>query len=229
MFPDDDTSGIAALADPVRRRLYEFVSTQPSAVSRDQAADAVGVARHQAKFHLDKLEAEGLLESEYARLGGRSGPGAGRPSKLYRRADREIAVSLPPRDYVLAGQLMADAIAEATQTGEPVVDVLYRLADRHGRAVGETAVAVRGRPDSMEAALDLAVEILRRQGYQPRRDDGRILLVNCPFHVLSKAHTELVCGTNHALISGMTTALQPHCPHADLEPAPDRCCVVLSA
>src|SRR5512146_2470436 len=114
MFPgDDDTSGIAALADPVRRRLYEFVSTQPSAVSRDQAAAAVGVARHQAKFHLDKLEAEGLLETEYARLGGRSGPGAGRPSKLYRRADREIAVSLPPRDYLLAGQLMADAIAEA--------------------------------------------------------------------------------------------------------------------
>lgn len=227
MLPDDDSAGIAALADPVRRRLYEFVCAQPTAVSRDQAADAVGVPRHQAKFHLDKLEAEGLLETEYARLSGRSGPGAGRPSKLYRRADREIAVSLPPRDYALAGRLMADAIAEATRTGEPVVDALYRLANRHGRAVGDATVAARGRPDSTEAALGLAVDMLRREGYEPRREDGRILLVNCPFHALSRAHTELICGANHALISGMATTLQPHCPAADLDPAPGRCCVVL--
>ncbi|EUA54444.1 helix-turn-helix domain protein [Mycobacterium xenopi 4042] len=72
-----DAAGIGALADPVRHRLYEFVCSQPEPVSRDQAADATGVARHQAKFHLDRLEAEGLLESAYARLTGRSGPGAG--------------------------------------------------------------------------------------------------------------------------------------------------------
>ena len=115
---EQDATGVAALADPVRRRLYLFVCAQPGPVSRDQAAEAVGVPVHQAKFHLDKLEAEGLLESEYARLGGRRGPGAGRPAKLYRRCAREISVSLPDREYELAGQLMADAIDGAAATGD---------------------------------------------------------------------------------------------------------------
>ena len=94
-----DAAGIGALADPVRRQLYQFACAQPAPVSRDQAADAVGIPHHQAKFHLDRLTAEGLLETGYARLTGRSGPGAGRTSKLYRRAHRDIAVSLPQREY----------------------------------------------------------------------------------------------------------------------------------
>jgi predicted ArsR family transcriptional regulator len=222
-----DAAGIGALADPIRRGLYLFVCAQPTPVSRDHAADAVGIPRHQAKFHLDKLEAEGLLESEYARLAGRRGPGAGRPSKLYRRAAREIAVSLPHREYELAGRLMADAIAEAAATGAAVVEALHRLAAQHGRAIGQAAVSATGRPDTAVAALELAVDTLRSHGYEPRRDDGRVVLDNCPFHALAQAQTELVCGTNHALIEGLVTALEPHCPQACLEPAADRCCVVL--
>src|SRR5512133_1645485 len=123
-----DAAGIGALADPTRRRLYLYVCSQPEPVGRDQAADAVGIARHQAKFHLDRLESDGLLETEYARLSGRRGPGAGRTAKLYRRARRDIAVSLPDREYELAGRLMADAIAAAAGTGEPVLDALHRIA-----------------------------------------------------------------------------------------------------
>ena len=69
---DRNVTGIGVLADPVRRRLYEFVCSQDQPVSRDQAAHAVGIARHKAKFHLDRLEAEGLLEADYVRLTGRS-------------------------------------------------------------------------------------------------------------------------------------------------------------
>ena len=77
--------GVSALAEPVRRALYLYVAGQPGAVSRDQASDGVGVPRHTAKFHLDRLVAEGLLETEFKRPPGRSGPGAGRPTKRYRR------------------------------------------------------------------------------------------------------------------------------------------------
>ena len=225
---EQDVTGIAALADPVRHRLYRFVCAQSAAVSRDQAAEAIGVPVHQAKFHLDKLEAEGLLESEYARLSGRRGPGAGRPSKLYRRTARQISVSLPDREYELAGRLMADAIDEAAATGQPVVDTLYRLAATEGRSMGHGAITTRGHPDSVEAALDLAVETLARHGYEPRDHDGRVMLINCPFHTLARAHTQLVCGMNHALIRGLTDTLRPHSPTADLEPGSDRCCVVIS-
>jgi predicted ArsR family transcriptional regulator len=223
-----EAAGIGALADPVRRRLYLFVCSQPVPVSRDQAADAVGVARHQAKFHLDRLEAEGVLETEFARIGGRSGPGAGRTSKLYRRSRREIAVSLPDREYELAGRLMADAIAAAARTGEPVVPILHRLAAAHGRSLGAAAVTAAGPPAGADTALRLAVQVLAEHGYEPHSDGDRVVLANCPFHALARTQTELVCHLNQALLGGLSDALAPHRPEVGLEPSPDRCCVVLT-
>jgi predicted ArsR family transcriptional regulator len=223
-----DAARIGALADPVRRRLYLYVCSRPGPVGRDEAAAAVGIARHQAKFHLDRLEADGLLETEFARLGGRSGPGAGRTSKLYRRAPREIAVSLPERDYALAGRLLADAVAASAGSGEPVLDVLHRRAAAHGRALGAAAVAGDRAPASAAAALRLAAAVLADHGYEPRAEDGRLVLANCPFHALAEAQTALVCGMNEALVGGLAAALAPHPPGAALDPAPGRCCVVLT-
>ena len=112
-------AGIGVLADPVRRELYQYVCFQREPVGRDQAARAVGIARHQAKFHLDRLEAEGLLQADYVRLTGRTGPGAGRPAKRYRRADGEFAVTLPPREYQVVAQILAEAVAASAQDGTP--------------------------------------------------------------------------------------------------------------
>jgi predicted ArsR family transcriptional regulator len=223
-----DAASIGALADPVRHQLYQFVCAQPAPVSRDQAAEAVGIAHHQAKFHLDRLTAEGLLESDYARLTGRSGPGAGRTSKLYRRAGRDIAVSLPQREYELAGLLMARAIALSATTGQPVVEVLNRVAHDYGQTIGAT----QRPPADPGAALELTVRVLSRYGYEPRQTDGsgnrQVELANCPFHALARDQTELACNMNHALITGVADALAPHGPDARLCPGPDRCCVVLS-
>ena len=227
-WAERDAAGIGALADPVRRRLYLYVCSRPEPVGRDEAAAAVGVARHQAKFHLDRLEADGLLESEFARLSGRSGPGAGRTSKLYRRADREIAVSLPEREYELAGRLLADAVAESVSSGEPVLDVLHRRAAAHGRALGRSALDGVTTPESAASALRLAARVLAGHGYEPRPDGERVVLSNCPFHSLAKAQTELVCHMNEALVAGIAGTLGPHCPHVILDPEPGRCCVVLA-
>ena len=226
-FADRDAAGIGALSDPLRRRLYLFVCAQADPVSRELAAEALRLAPHQAKFHLDRLERDGLLDTFYARVSGRSGPGAGRPAKLYRRADREIAISLPDREYQLAGRLMADAIAESANTGIRVVEALHRLAHTYGRQLGEVAAGDR-LPQSVRAALELAVETLATNGYEPRRENGRVVMANCPFHALAQAQTKLVCQMNHALIGGLTDALGPHRPVAELDPAPDRCCVVLT-
>ncbi len=225
-FADRDVAGIGALSDPLRRRLYLFVCAQQEPISRELAADALGLAPHQAKFHLDRLERDGLLDSSYARMSGRTGPGAGRPSKLYRRADREVAVSLPDREYQLAGTLMADAIAESAEAGTPVIEALHRLAHTYGRRLGDIAVGDNP-PRTAKAALARAVETLTENGYEPHPDDGRVVMANCPFHALAQAQTQLVCQMNHALIGGLTDALGPHRPVAELEPAPDRCCVVL--
>ncbi|ARR80459.1 hypothetical protein MOTT12_04795 [Mycobacterium intracellulare subsp. yongonense] len=225
-----DAAGIGALADPVRYELYQFVCSQPGPVSRDQAAEVVGIARHQAKFHLDRLTAEGLLECDYARLTGRTGPGAGRTSKLYRRVRRDIAVSLPQRQYELAGRLMGRAIVQSQQSGAPVVEVLHRNAHDYGRSIAESALsAARRRPADARAALKLVARLLREYGYEPGHDDDGVYLVNCPFHALAQEQTELACGMNHALINGMVDAMTPHCLDARLQPTPGRCCVVVAA
>lgn len=227
-FRERDATGIGALSDPLRRRLYLFVCAQPQPVSRELAADALDLAPHQAKFHLDRLERDGLLDSLYARVSGRSGPGAGRPAKLYRRADRDVAVSLPDREYELAGRLMAAAIAESAESDQPVVEILHRLAHAYGRGLGDAATADQP-PPTARAALDVAVSTLSENGYEPRRDDGRVVLANCPFHALAQAHTRLVCHMNEALIGGVADALGPHRPTAVLDPAPERCCVVIES
>ena len=104
-------AALSALDDPTRRRLYDYVAARDRPVARDEAAAGVGVGRTLAAYHLDKLAAEGLLTVAYERRSGRTGPGAGRPAKLYTRADRELVASVPPRDYALVARLLAEAAA----------------------------------------------------------------------------------------------------------------------
>jgi predicted ArsR family transcriptional regulator len=222
-FPDR-VAGIGALADPLRRDLYLFVCAQDHAVSRDDAAAAVDIPLHKAKFHLDRLASDGLLDVEYARLSGRSGPGAGRPSKLYRRSATEIAVSLPEREYALAGQLMAEAIAVSSRDGCPVLDALVAVASEHGRILGRSARADAASDD----ALGIACAALAANGYEPRSDAGHVTLANCPFHSLAESHTDLVCRMNLALVEGVVDGIGAGQVDAQLDPAEGRCCVVLA-
>ncbi|WP_433188973.1 helix-turn-helix transcriptional regulator [Actinoallomurus sp. CA-150999] len=136
----DDVEAIAALQDPVRRRLYEYVAGQDHEVGRAEAADAAGIQRTLAAFHLDRLTDVGLLEAIYRRPAGRTGPGAGRPAKLYRRSAAERVVSVPPRDYRAAAELLAEVVE--TVGGE---EVLERLARAHGRSAGAA------RPETVRA------------------------------------------------------------------------------
>jgi predicted ArsR family transcriptional regulator len=209
----DDLSALAALADPARRALYDYVVSQDHPVSRDDAADALDLKRPTAAFHLERLAEAGLLDVSFARLTGRSGPGAGRPAKLYARATREIEISLPPRHYDLAGQVLAAAIEAAAHGAGSVHDAVGPIA----HAVG--AQAARG-------GADLS-DVLTRAGYEPQAtDDGDVVLANCPFHSLARQHTELVCGMNLQLLRGILDELGAG-GEAVLDPAPDRCCVRL--
>ncbi len=216
--------GVGTLTEPVRRALYLFVADHPGPVSRDAAAAGLGVARHLAKFHLDRLVDEGLLEADFQRLTGRTGPGAGRPAKLYRRAAGEVSVSLPERQYRLAGELMAAAIDSSAARGVPVMEALAEVAARRGRQVAEERVAGSG-PSSR---ADRVCAVLADLGYEPAVSGDEVVLRNCPFHALAAEHTALVCGMNLALLGSFGEALDDGAVTARLDPAPGRCCVVLS-
>lgn len=207
-----DIEAIGLLQDPIRRRLYDYVAGQDHEVSRQEAAEAAGVQRTLAAFHLDRLAEAGLLDVVYRRLSGRSGPGAGRPAKLYRRTGAEHEVSVPPRDYRTAATLLAEA-AEVVRADRE----LAAAARRDGFAAGS-------------ACRDLPLEeLLRGRGYEPVTDaDGRIMLRNCPFHRLAGQFPPLVCGMNLALIEGLLEgAGQDHRARARMEARPGWCCVVV--
>lgn len=215
----EQASVIGVLADETRRALYEFVCQQREPVGREQSAEALGIAMHRVSFHLDRLVDEGLLEVEYRRLSGKTGPGAGRPSKLYRRAPQEIAVSLPPRRYDLVGDILAAAISNAS-AGTALDDALADAAKAGGAAVGAAAIEL-ARADKHP---DLA-DVLRGQGYEPVAEEEVIELANCPFDALAQKHTELVCGLNRSYVQGVVDSLGYEGVEACLEPEPGWCCV----
>jgi predicted ArsR family transcriptional regulator len=211
----EDLAGLAALEDPVRRRLYDYVCERDDAVGRDEAARATTISRSLAAYHLDKLAEHGLLRTSFRRAEGRTGPGAGRPAKLYARPERELAVSVPPRDYELAAHLLAQAATEGEEAA-------LAAARQRGRELArDDGSGRRSRPGALQT-------LLRERGYEPVEEpDGTLRLRNCPFHAVAVSYPALVCGFNLALLEGVLDGLGRSQDRALLDPQPGRCCVAI--
>lgn len=213
---DQDLVAIGLLDEPMRRALYDWVVAQARPVGRQEAATALGISRALATFHLDRLTTGGLLEGGYRRLTGKTGPGAGRPARVYWRAEREFSVELPERRYERAAQLFATALAKIA--GDAVPASLEDAARDLGNELGGTSR--RGAPTRR------LITALEAAGYEPHADEtDTIRLRNCPFHSLVEQHRPLMCGTNLAMAEGISrgagvTELQPV-----LDPQPGFCCV----
>lgn len=221
MDRDRQIERVALLRDPVRRALYDHVAEAGDPVSREAAASATGVSRSLAAFHLDKLVEEGLLATTFRRLTGRNGPGAGRPAKLYARAKSDIAVSLPARDYELAARVLLRALVGAGD-----LDRLNQVAREVGAEAARGHTGAR-RPRSRRAAVGQLLELLTRCGYEPVEEAATVWLRNCPFHSLVGDEAEAVCGMNLGLLEGVLDGLELDGFEAVLEPASERCCVVV--
>lgn len=185
----DRIAAVASLTDAKRLELFELVAAAPRPVGRDEVAEAAGMARSTVSFHLDRLVQDGLLAVEFRKAAGRTGPGSGRPAKLYRPLRGEVTASVPDRNYDLAGELMAAAIEDSQAGGGPVAETLRATAFRRGKELAGTVAGLEA--------------FLAEAGYQPQPDgDGGYLLPNCPFHRLSRAHTAVVCDMNGAFLRG---------------------------
>jgi predicted ArsR family transcriptional regulator len=214
-----DVEALSLLGDPTRRRLYEFVAESNRPLSRDECARGSEIDRSLAAYHLDKLVEHGLLQASYARPAGRTGPGAGRPAKLYRRADREFVLRTPARDYRLLAELLVRA---AEEDDGAVKAAIERAARELGR---DLAASRRSGPRGREQALQ---ELLRTRGYEPfAAEPGIVRLRNCPFDDVAARHPELVCGLNLALIEGMLAELGSDVGSALLAPQEGACCVAI--
>jgi predicted ArsR family transcriptional regulator len=219
----DDVARVGSLADPARRGLYDYVAGEGRPVGRDEAAAAVGISRSLAAYHLDRMVDDGLLDVSFARRTGRTGPGAGRPAKLYHRSPRQFQVTLPPRDYELAARLLAQAV-DTESTGRARASL-----EETARALGRDVAAEAKRRRSQDKAVDpqaVIEEVLADRGYEPFRDEaGAIRLRNCPFDRLADAHRDLICGMNLSLLEEAVAGGSGL--RAVLDPQPGMCCVAM--
>jgi predicted ArsR family transcriptional regulator len=220
-----ELEAMAALREPNRRRLYHYVERQPRPVSRNEAAEALGVSRALAAFHLDKLVALGLLRAEYRRLSARSGPGAGRTSKLYRRSRHRFSMSLPHRDHELLARLLAASSDPAARMSPDLSP-----AREYGRSLGVRArKRIRGHPEPARL-LECVEAVLESLGFEPyRASHAEVRLRNCPFDPLSRVYTPLVCGVGQAVISGIVEGVGADRLRVGRDEQPDRCCGLIQS
>lgn len=204
-----------SLADPVRRSLYQTLIRSPAPMSRDQLIRMLNLAPSTATFHLERMVRDGLLETESRKLGPKTGPGSGRPTKLFKPAVDEVHVSFPAREYELAGRLLASAIQTSIQTGEPVEEALQAVAYAEGQKLGLLA-------GNVEKAL-------ADNGFEPEADAQGLVMANCPFHRLAKDNSRLVCGLNAALLQGTLDGCDDKLHQVAPAPEGSACCARLTS
>lgn len=223
-----DAEAVGALEDELRRELYLFVRSAGEPVTREAAADATGISRKLAAFHLDKLVDRGLLTFDYARPPGRGGRGAGRPAKVYEPSDREIEVSIPERRYDLLGGVLLRALRSQrkNESGERAAE---RAAHDTGVEIGQQERRRLGlsRPGP-ERTIAATSTILEERGYEPyQQEDGCVRMRSCPFHALAEQDRDLVCHLNEELIDGVVRGLGNESVDVVFDPVPGQCCVRL--
>lgn len=226
MVRADDISAVAVLGDQQRARLYAFVRDAPGPVTREEAANAAGISRKLAAFHLDRLVEAGLLDASYDRSDDTAAR-VGRTPKRYSPADVEVAVTIPDRDYELVGEILLDAIGEADAS---VREAVGRVSRERGRLVGAQARTERrlGRVGP-ERGLAIVAELLGRHGFEPAATPDGLIQRNCPFHRFAQRHPALVCGMNRDFVDGVLEGLGVRRLGATLDPADGRCCVIVTA
>lgn len=205
---------VASLGDPLRKRLFELVRDSAGAVSRDECAAALGLPKSTIRAQLDRLVEEKLLLVEFRKMGAKSGPGSGRPTKLYTAARSEISASVPPRHYDLAACLLAAAVQRSIDSGEDIQRSLSEVAFEEGKRMGAEAGNIH--------------QLLANTGYSPEPDgDGGTIMANCPFHELSKEHTGVVCSLNGSLLSGALEGCADSCHNLEPDSEISHCCARL--
>jgi predicted ArsR family transcriptional regulator len=225
--PAASIRAVSALNDNFRRRMFDFIRRAKRPITRDEAAAEVGISRKLAAFHLDKLVAAGLLRSRDQAIRGIRK--VGRAPKTYEPTDVDLQVKIPPRQPDILAGILLDAVTTHDEA-DSVVDSAYRAAHRRGEQAGRRERS-RQRPGrlSAERALTLTETALTQIGFEPTRDTPTCLrLRSCPFHPLAAEQPEIVCGINHAFLTGLLTGLGATAAKAILNPGTGSCCVELT-
>jgi len=146
------------IGDPELRETLLAVRGRPRAASISEIADATGVHRNVARRRLERLVAAGLLTASFERPPGRSGPGAGRPAKVYSPTPDTTAIEFPARRYPELVGLLVDAVPKRRRS---------EIGVQFGRELASTA-GVEPAHDARRG-LEGLCRALRAVGFQAWR------------------------------------------------------------
>jgi predicted ArsR family transcriptional regulator len=202
---------LEAVGDPELRAALRFARSRRRPVSADDLARVQGVHRNVARARLERLARAGLLVSRFERRTGRTGPGAGRPAKVYSPAPETTGIEFPDRNYAELVGLLVDALPSKGKKRR-LRDLGIKLAGPLVRRAGLSPV-----PDLRRGA-ERVCEALGRLGFQASvevvREDGVVFSTpTCPLRPLVVARPELAevdrglwCGLLEAAVEGIDAA-----------------------
>jgi len=243
-FSSAVTAITSAFGDPTRREIYLFVRERSEAVSDQEGgpgataaevADRFDLHPNVARHHLDKLAGGGYVEVAT----GRSGSGAGRPSKHYRVSAPEMTLELPVRHDDLLVTLLGKALSllpddKAEAMAEEVGIQFGRamaasMGGTDAAAAGAGSMSQHAAQKSFQAALHTVADALTAHGFAAhaeRHGDGlRIVSDHCPFGGAAIEHP-VICAVDRGLVRGMLGSLYGEASAATSESRPmgdDRC------
>jgi predicted ArsR family transcriptional regulator len=170
------------IGDPELRETLLAVRGRPRAASISEVAEITGVHRNVARRRLERLVAANLLTASFERPPGRTGPGAGRPAKVYSPTPDITAVEFPMRRLPELVGLLVDAVPR-----KRLADVGARFGTSLAASAGVEPVADAG--DGLER-LCAAIGQLGFQARLASLEDGRaeIMTPTCPLRPLVVAN-----------------------------------------
>jgi predicted ArsR family transcriptional regulator len=194
----------SAFGDPTRRAIYLYSSSCDDGVTASSVAQRFDLHANVARHHLEKLAAGGHLEVR----GGRSGGGAGRPSKRYVASGRGTAIDLPVRHDELVLTLLARALE--LLPAEQAAAMAEEVGADYGRAMGSSLTPADA-PRSLRAALTTVADALSAHGFaahaEGRGGDGlQIVADHCPFGPAAVT-SPVLCALERGVVKGMLAAL----------------------
>lgn len=216
MIVDSAEERHGVLASSMRRRILRLIAGSEQPVDAARVAEECGIHVTTARFHLDQLEAVGLLRRETLH-----GSGRGRPRVVFRLVPQPTVEEEPTRELVA---VLADALSRdpdggrgrAEQAGE-------RWSRRYAAQTGSDPRDGVGSLTRVFGELGFAPEV---RGAGP---DRVLALHGCPFRDAAMAHPGVVCSAHRGLLSGIVNQLGGSAEDATLQPfvEPDLCVVQL--
>jgi predicted ArsR family transcriptional regulator len=199
----------SAFGDPTRRDIYLFARESERGVTAAEVAERFELHPNVARHHLDKLAAGGYVDVHVER----GGSGAGRPSKRYRSAAKDVELDFAARRDDLLVTMLGRALALIPV--EQAEAMAEQVGEEYGRALASHMAPGEGHR-SFRNALHAVADALTAHGFaahaEARGGSLAIIAEQCPFGDTATQHP-VICAVDRGMVRGMLAGL-----YGDAEP-----------